>query len=116
MPKSIKPKSIGKNAKQLYSAQPWQCRHREDDSEIIAYVEASGAWETIALVQPTAGNSAEAVATFIVRAVNTSQQSQSVLRDAVDALQLCLEEDRLTFSSEQAAERSVSNIKKIIAT
>jgi hypothetical protein len=102
-------------ARQLYSAQPWQSRHHEDYSEIVAYVEATGTWETIARVERTAGASAETAAAFIAHAINTGQQSRSVLRDAMDALQLCLEEDHLTFSSEQAAERSVTNLKKIIA-
>lgn len=55
----------------LYSAQPWQCRHHKDHSEILAYVEATGTWEAMARVERTAGASAEVAAMFIVHAVNT---------------------------------------------
>ena len=112
---STKSKATAASPRALYAAQPWTCRHTKDHSEILAYVEASGAWEVIAEVRPTAGASSETAAAFIARVVNTNQQNQSALRDAMEALELCLEEDGLTFSSEQAAERSVNAIRKLVA-
>ena len=115
MPKATKPKKATASPRSLYVAQPWKCRHLKDHSEILVYVEASGAWETMGLVQPTGGASAETAAEFITQLINTSQQNQSALRDAMEALELCLEEDGLTFSSEQVAERSLNAIKKLVS-
>lgn len=115
MPKSMKPKKTATTPRSFYASQPWKCRHLKNHSEILIYVEASGAWETIALIKPTAGASAETAAEFIMQAINACQQSQSALREAMEALELCLEEDGLTFSSEQVAERSVNAIKKLVS-
>ena len=114
MPKSLKPKKTPAASRSFYATQPWKCRHLKTRSEILVYVEASGVWEKIATVQATAGASAETAAEFIMQAINASQQSQSALREAMEALELCLEEDGLTFSSEQVAERSVNAIKKLV--
>ena len=61
----------------FYGLVPWRCNHHADRSEIVAYVEASGRWETVAVIPPTSGASAEALATFIARVVNATQQNKS---------------------------------------
>jgi hypothetical protein len=100
--------------KSYYTAQPWQCQHAKDSSAITAYVEASGTWETVATIHTTSGNGAETLATFICNLINDTQKNKSLLQEAMDALQLCLEEDRLTFSSEQAVDHAVARIRSKI--
>lgn len=105
-----KPKTIS-SIKPIYALQPWVCQHYPDHSEIEAYVEATGDWEAVAEVHQTAGHSAEALADYIVRVINDNQKNKNLLLDAMEALQLCLEEDGLTFSSEQAVDRVFTRIK-----
>jgi hypothetical protein len=97
----------------FYSLHPWRCDHHADRSEIMAYVEASGQWETVAVVPPTSGASAEAVASFIVRLVNAAQQNRDILRDAMAALEAVMN-DGLNFTTEQAAEHVIISIKKVV--
>lgn len=111
MPKAKKAKCPTTQLRQFYAAHPWQCRHHEDRSEITAYVEASGEWETILTVHPTSGASAESVAAYIAAIINEHQSKADLLQEAMTALLLCLEEDRLTFASEQAADRVVTRIR-----
>ena len=95
-----------------YGLVPWKCNHQADRSEIIAYVEASGKWETVAVIPATSGASPEALATFIVRAVNATQQNRDLLRDAMHALEAVLN-DGLNFTTEHEAESVVTNIKRL---
>ena len=111
MTKRSKPKNSDKKPMSFYSAQPWQCHNSKDHSEITAYVEASGIWEVVAIIRQTAGASAAAMAEFITRLVNDNQKNKDLLREAMEALELCLEEEGLTFSSEQAADRVITRIK-----
>jgi hypothetical protein len=111
MPKSTKSKRPAKQSRQFYVAHPWQCRHEKDRSDITAYVEASGEWETILTVQPTSGVSAEALATYVAAIMNEHQGKADLLQEAMTALELCIEEDHLTFTSEQAADRVITRIK-----
>ena len=97
--------------RQFYAAHPWQCQHHQDNSEISAYVEASGEWEAILTVHPTSGASAEALATYVAAIMKEQQGKADLLHEAMMALELCLEEDKLTFASEQAAHRVVTRIK-----
>lgn len=110
MPKQ-KPKRTATQSRIFYAAHPWECRHRKDGSEITAYVEASGEWETILTVHPTSGASAEVVAAYVAAIINEHQSGADLLQEAMTALELCLEEDHLTFTSEQAEDRVVARIK-----
>jgi hypothetical protein len=111
MPKTKGTKCPATQPRKFYTAHPWQCRHLEDRSKITAYVEASGEWETILTVHPTSGASAEVVAAYIAAIINEHQSKADLLQEAMTALELCLEEDRLTFTSEQEADRVVTRIK-----
>jgi hypothetical protein len=104
----------GKRERSFYSLHPWRCDHHPDHSEITAYVEASGQWETVAVVPPTSGASAEAVASFIVRLVNTSQKNRDILRDAMAALEAVMN-DGLNFTTEQTAEHVIISIKQVVS-
>ena len=111
MSKTKRAKCPTNQSRQFYTAHLWQCRHLEDRSEITAYVEASGEWETILTVHPTSGASAEVVAAYVTAIINEHQSRVDLLQEAVTALELCLGEDHLTFTSEQAADRVVARIK-----
>ena len=111
MPRTSKQSRPATQLRQFYAAHPWQCSHHEDRSDITAYVEASGEWETILTVHPTSGASAEALAVYVAAIMNEHQSKADLLQEAMAALELCLEEDHLTFTSEQAADRVVTRIK-----
>ena len=49
---------------------PWSCTHFGDQSEIEAFIPATGKWETIADVHSVGGIDAEDIANFIICAVN----------------------------------------------
>lgn len=112
MVKSEKPKNAEIKYKKIYSLHPWECRHHQYHSEITAYVEASGEWEVVSIIRSSSGASAETMATFICDIINDAQKNQGVLQEAMEALQTCLEEDGLTFSSEQTVDRIMARIKK----
>jgi len=114
MPKQ-KLKRPAAQTRKFYTVHPWQCRHLKDRSEITAYVEASGEWETILTVHPTSGASAEVVAAYVAALVNEHQSKADLLQEAMKALELCLEEAQLTFTSEQAADRVVTRIKERVS-
>jgi hypothetical protein len=48
----------------------------------------------------------------VERRTKASQPNESLLRDAMEALELVLEEGGLTFASEQAADSIITRIKK----
>ena len=114
MPKQkLKPPAA--QMRKFYTSHPWQCRHLKDRSEITAYVEASGEWETILTVHPTSGDSAEVVAAYVAALINEHLGKADLLQEAMKALELCLEEARLTFASEQAADRVITRIKSRVS-
>ena len=114
MPKKPKAAKTEAVPKPMHATQPWKCRHHKDHSDIVAYVEAASDWEIVASVNRTAGASAEEMANFICGLVNDQQKSKNLLLAAMEALELCLEDSTLTFSSEQAAEHVVTNIKRMV--
>src|SRR6266851_1772305 len=111
MTKSSKPTSAMPSLRQFNAAHPWQCRHKKTRSDIEAYVEASGEWETILTVHPTSGACAETLANYVASIMNEHQSKTDLLQEAMMALELCLEDERLTFTSEQAADRAVTRIR-----
>jgi hemerythrin-like domain-containing protein len=115
MSKPAKQSKRDAKTRSFYALHPWECHHLKDHSVIVAYVEASGNWENIATIHATSGNGAETIAQFICGLVNEHQKNRSLLQEAMEALQLCLEDDHLTFSSEQAADHAVTRIKARIA-
>lgn len=87
----------------FYAAQPWVCVHHPHRSDLNAYVEASGKWETVAVIQPTSGASAEMLADFIIGQINNINQNKDLCSDALEALESILQ-DGINFSTEQAAD------------
>jgi hypothetical protein len=112
MPRRVQPSSGARKLRQFYRVEPWRCRHYKNRSEISAYVEASGQAEIVAVVLPSSGASAEALAEFIAELVNDNQKNIDMLPDALAAIELVLEEGRLTFTSEQAADVVAARIRK----
>jgi hypothetical protein len=55
------------------------------------------------------------MAEFICYLINDNQKNKSLLLDAMTALESCLEESKLTYSSEQAADSVLHRIKESIA-
>jgi hypothetical protein len=113
-PKQSKKAAVGKSSRRFYSIHPWQCRHNANNSEIMAYVEASGKWETVISIHPTSCASAETMATFIANLVNENQSNRDILIEAMNALESVLEDGGLNYTNEQDADAVVSRIKKRI--
>jgi hypothetical protein len=113
MTKKFKSNVINRKTRNYYTVQRWKCIHQKDISMITAYVEGSD-WETIAEVKTTSGASAEMMAEYICSVINENQAQRMLLLHAQTALQTCLEEDELSFASEQSAERVMSLIKKMV--
>jgi hypothetical protein len=114
MPKVTKQSTPPKNTRSFYALHRWEAKHYKDRSEIEAYVEASGKTETVLTVHPTSGASAEAIAVFVCHLINHNQKNKNLLLDAMEALELCMNEADMTFATEQAADRVVTNIKQVV--
>jgi hypothetical protein len=110
MTNKSKNSQLKKKPRSLYTVHPWQCIHRKECSEITAYVEASGDWETVLVVKPTSGASAEHIAIFVCAVINDHIKSKNLLHDAMHALELVMS-DGLNFTSEQAIEKVAHRIK-----
>ena len=69
------PKAFAKTSSSIHEAIattcPWTYTNFGNHSEIEAFIEATGAWETIAEVHSIADLDAEDIADFIVRAVSS---------------------------------------------
>jgi len=111
-----KSKSGAKNetkSRGYYGLHAWKCEPDNENCKIVAYVEASGRWETVAVIPPTSGAMPEALANFITRQVNDRQECADLLLDAMSVLEEILGDGQLDFSTEHDADRVVGRIKKI---
>ena len=100
-----------KKLNSFYAIRPWSHQHQPDHSEVEVYITASNSFEIIAEIHRPNVQEAYDIAEFIVRVVNDAQRKQGLLRDAMETLELCLEEADMTFASEQAADLIVARIK-----
>lgn len=109
-----KPRKTTKN-KAIYTFQKWSCIHHANSSEIEAYCMASGKRETIAETHQTSGVSSEAIAEFIVHAVNNIEKQEHLINEMVLVIENCLECDgHLDWSAEHDAEVVLRHAKKIM--
>ena len=104
------PLAMKNESRNYYALQPWKCRSLQDRMEILAYVEASGKWETVAVVPTTSGASAENVANFIVRLINDTHRHRDLYYDAMEVLETIMH-DGVNFSTEQAADSVLARMK-----
>lgn len=111
---TTRPAKAGPKSRCYYGLVPWKCVNLAERSEIIAYVEASGRWETVAVVPPTSGTGAEELAAFITRVVNATLQNRDLLQDAMKALEAVVQEG-LNYSTEQEADSVATSIKRVIS-
>jgi hypothetical protein len=95
----------------FHSRQRWKCQHGSDRSEILAFAEASGKWESIGVVQSTPCASAKAMAKFLVGLVNDIQINGDLLEAACKTLERIVRLG-LNFSTEEEANEVVARIKK----
>lgn len=93
-----------------YGSRPWRCEPLKGACKIVAYVDASARWETVAVVQRTSQVRAKALGDFLVGLVNERHQDGDVLRTAFAALDGVLREG-LNFSTEQEVESVVDTLK-----
>jgi hypothetical protein len=113
MPKTPKPHSQKKTGPlHFHSQHPWKCEHHSGRSEILAFAQKSGNWESIAVIQPGSGVSPRRLAEFIAGLVNDCQLNGPLLDHAREALEMLLRAG-LNFSTEQDAEAIIARIKKL---
>lgn len=87
-----------------YIVEPWSCSVRDGTWQLDAYSIVSGKREVVAQTFSSAGFSAEAVAGFILRAINNITKRESLIDEMEAALEICLECEGLTWSAEHDAE------------
>jgi hypothetical protein len=109
-----KSKALGKSkglSPSYYGLHPWRWQACGDRCELVAYVEASGTWETVATILPTSGASSESLATFIVGVINDVREDNDAVQGAFRALEAVMK-DGLTFSIEQEAASAVERLRQ----
>ena len=70
MPKLPRKATYADHEDLVISTLPWSCTHFGDQSEIEAFIPATGKWETIADVHSVGDLDAEDIADFITRLAN----------------------------------------------
>jgi hypothetical protein len=102
--------------KSLLATTPWSCTNFGQNSEIDAYVEETGTWETVAETHSVGGAiDAEDVASFIVEKINLNQEMHSVLNQALASLTACLASESIEQNIKRPAEKAIKDIRKIMA-
>jgi hypothetical protein len=113
MSKLIKPKSRTKKPQTFNPQRQLECRHYQERSIIVTYSDALDKWKEVAEIRPVAGLKHEVIAKYICELINENLSHQSILHDAMDALELCLTEATMTFSTEQAADCVLTRIHRV---
>ena len=76
MVKPVKKSKTANVEHSLLASLPWSCTHFGGQSEIEAYIDATGKWETIATVNMINDIDAEDVASFIVQHINRMNKEE----------------------------------------
>ena len=92
--------------------QPWSCIHQPDKSQVAVYNKTTGKYEIIFETRATASHSAETIAEFVTRTVNSLIQRETVINEMRAALELCLECDGLSWAAEHDADIALRLAKK----
>jgi hypothetical protein len=98
----------------LYTAAPWVARHRNDHSEIEAYVEAVGNWTVLTAVSDAEGVDAEATADFIIRAVNAYDLNRALIGELAASLRSCLDKGTGNWQTAYDAEIAIRKAEQLI--
>src|SRR5262249_7609178 len=93
----------------------WACHHHAGGSDIEAYVPVKDGLDIIGQMKQTNGVNARANAELVVQAVNERGRYYPMINELIAALELCLENDSLTWEAEQEADIVLRRAKKIIA-
>jgi len=113
MSENTRSQSRTKKPRSFQPLQPLECRYYKDHSEIVASIESGKEWKVVAEIGVIAGISHEVMAKYICQLMNDNLSHKNVLRDAMDALKLCLTEASMTFSTEQAADCVLTRIQRV---
>jgi hypothetical protein len=95
-----------------YRSKPWRCAQSGDKCTLEAFVETSGQWEAVAIVQPTSGAKSTSLASFILGLVNEWNEHDDLIQAAADTLEAVLQEG-LTYSTEQEVEFMVERLQRL---
>ncbi len=94
------PKRI-KALSRTYDLQQLNVRHHEKHSVVEVFSKKNNRWDAIAEIK---GADHRTFAEFIVFKIQTQSQTSTHLEEAINALQLCLESNELSWEAEQEAE------------
>jgi hypothetical protein len=105
MPNKPKPKAV--------EVAPWTALRRAGTAGIEAYVTATGQWHTLVEIAPSPHYNNRAAADYITRALGDYPLLLAIIRQAADALDICLESERLTWEAEHDASIAVARARKL---
>jgi hypothetical protein len=89
-----------------FTIEPWSCVNRNGAWEIEAYSMLSGRRKTVATVIPNNDFPAEAIAEYIVSAVNIIEKQEALINEMSFTLEMCLESEdgKIDWATEHDAE------------
>jgi hypothetical protein len=101
--------------KALLASLPWRCTNFGNSSEIDAYVEQTGKWETIAETHSVGEIiDAEDIASFIVGNINRVQEIQVALKQALMTIKGCIACEGLDEKAKRKAENALKYIENAL--
>jgi hypothetical protein len=99
-------------SKRFYMSQPWRAQHHSDHSELRAYSEAKGDFETVLTVHGTSGYSAEAMAEAILSIINETILGEHLMLNAMKTMQDFLIETDFSPKVEKPVVDLIARIKR----
>jgi hypothetical protein len=96
------------NRSSYHGWHPWRVEKRTNGCTVAAYVEATGLWQTIAIIDGTSGVNRDIKR--LVKLVNDRKDDEAALRAAFEVLKE-IEEVGFDFSTEQELERVIGNLE-----
>lgn len=106
------PRAVKKPRKPAYTLEPWSRVHQDGIWKIETYSMATGKREVVAEIRQSAGFSAEAIADYIVNAVNNLEKREHLIGEMIAALELCLECEGITWEAEHDAEIALRHARQ----
>lgn len=97
--------------KQPNTQQPWSCEHQTGKSRIKAFSTTTKKYETIAHLLPWPDGTPENTAEFIVKAINTLNQRETLIDEMQIALEACIDHGKLDWATEHDADVAIRHAK-----
>lgn len=110
MAKKSNPPGEKKSKPRLYHRlHPWRCEQRGGQCVVSGCVEATGVWQTVAVISGTADTFSGIVQ--LVELVNGRRDNAGLQRLAFEALK-AVEQEGLTYATEMELEHAIERLEK----